>query len=193
MKQKGIVGIILIIIAILGVFTWEVWARKELTFDKVLVFNKDLVRAAEIRPEMLESKLVARRTPGAIMWKDREKVLGKVATQVIPKESEVFTVCLSDSGLVPDKDKFIVAIPEKMILSIPSEVKRGDEVFFYRIDKASKPPSFMLSARLVSVKRSSRDPNSASSASLEIIASEGEARQLAQAMGQDERLVVLSR
>lgn len=192
MKQRGVIGMLLIILSIVGVFTWEVWARKELTFDQVLVFNQDVAKAAEITEEMIDSKKVAKRTPGAILWKDRKEVVGKVATQVIPKGSEVFTVYLSESYLVIKENQFIVAIPSHIILSIPEKVQRGEKVFLYSTDERDAS-EYLFSTRVVSAKRDDRGYASTPSASLEVIVSEKEARKIAKTIGDSKKLVVLCR
>lgn len=192
MRQRGFLGVLLILLSIVSIFSWEVWARKKLTFDKVLVFNRDVVRAAEINDKMLDYKMVAKKTPGAILWKDKDKVIGKVATQVIPKGSEVFTVYLSDSNLIMKGSKFIVAIPSRFILSMPDRVSKGDKVFLYAIEDNGDAKA-LFSTNVVSARRDGREFNPTTSTSLEVVVNEKEAQRITKLMSRDKKLLVLCR
>lgn len=131
--KRMILGMVLIVLAIGGMFFWETAGREMFLYDEVLTVTQDVEESTIISEEMLALKRVAKATPGALTKKDVSNVLGKEATQFIPAQTEVFEQYFADSKLVvhAEDNEYVLSIPNKWLESYPQSLRRGDQVYFW--------------------------------------------------------------
>lgn len=129
--SKSLTGIILIIVTLLGIVAWELWGREELLYDEVLVFSANVEANDVIRADMLAVKKINNANDKALKAEDAQKVVGKAATQYIPRNTEIFDVYFDESNLVVGEDEYVLSIPNDWLQSYPQTLRRGDTAYFY--------------------------------------------------------------
>lgn len=194
-KLKGVIGIALLVIVIIGGYVWESYGRQALTYTDVIVFKKDVQENEIVTADMLGVIKLEKRTLIDNVITDANKIIGNETTTFIPTKMPLTKKFFANPDLTTGKNKYTFKIPEEWIYSYPQTIRRGDEIYIYPINEKiclsdiiptekntysqEKP---LLKANVVYVKDSSnrevvntgsnRYDGSANVAQIEIIATE---------------------
>ncbi|GMQ60823.1 SAF domain-containing protein [Vallitalea maricola] len=136
--MKGLVGIILIVIAIGSIFYWEVYGRESLLFKDIVVLTKDVNKNEVITKDMVQ---IQKREESTLIDKvilDPNKIIGKAANNYIPKGVQLVEKYFENPNLVLDEDEYIFKIPLEWIKAFPDSLRRGDEIYFYEVSKGTE-------------------------------------------------------
>jgi len=146
-RSRRILGIVLICVSMLALFSWEKWGRSRFVYDDVIVLVKSVERGEQIDPDMI--RIVRREHVSGDMLdsKDRKWLTGKEAVQFVKGGMPLFAEYFSEAGLAADpaRDRYILKISETWIDSAPDSLRRGDTAYFYFNG------SFVTSAAVASV------------------------------------------
>ena len=209
-RFKGLLGILVIILAVSGLYAWETIGRQELTYTDVIVFKKDVEGQVVVSKEMLGRMKIESRILPSNTITDAELIIGKETSNYIPAQLPLTEKFFTSPELTPGKDQFIFKLPEEWVYSFPQSLRRGDEIFIYLVRNAKAveaalnngeapviseygdaPQKPILSATVVYVKDNAnrevvstgedRFDGTSSLAQIEIIASEADYNKLANA------------
>jgi hypothetical protein len=130
----SILGLILIIFSLAGVFWWETKGRSELVYKDVIVLNRSVEEGEVISEDMITKIKVdpSNLIDGALRNKD--DVLGKKAKNYIPKYSQLSSqFFLSQEELMAKEEKYIFTIPVDWIITFPNSLRKGDIIYLYPV------------------------------------------------------------
>jgi hypothetical protein len=132
-RRKKIFGLILIILSLMGMFVWEVKGRDMVTMEEILVLKENTDKSRIITDEMLVATKVREVSKEAIRPKDKDKIVGLESVQFVHKAAPLFIEYFEDDELVVDakSNQYVMAIPNKWLLSYPQSLRRGDTAIFY--------------------------------------------------------------
>lgn len=132
-KLRSILGILLILLSIGGLFLWEWKGREVIMTDEVLVAKEEIKKGVIVNSGMFVAKGVPKEnllegalTPGAI-----QLIQGKAASQLIAKNDQVVTDYFQDDEFSMDRDESIFVIDPEWIRMRSSALRRGDVVDIY--------------------------------------------------------------
>lgn len=194
--KRLVFGVVLIVLAIAGLFFWETEGRERFTYDEILVLAEPVEKSTIITAEMLTTDRVAVAHPNAYRKDAVEQIIGKETTQYISDNTQLFPQCFEDTKLIAhkEKDEYVLSIPGSWLESYPQTLRRGDTVYFWCEGKR------VTSATVVFVKDSTNtevtsddDRLTASSrvSLVEIIATEKKANTLAKLAEDGNKFVIL--
>lgn len=130
-KTRGIIGILLIVVAIGGIVLWEYGGRAEFTYKDVLVLNKDVPVGTTINMNQLGTMRIDQSAllPGRV--ENPNDIVGKQTVTFIPKGLQLSPKFFADKDLVLQDGYYVFSIPEDWIYSCPQTLRRGDDIYFY--------------------------------------------------------------
>ncbi|GKX28714.1 hypothetical protein SH1V18_11940 [Vallitalea longa] len=131
---KGLMGVMLIVIAIGTIFYWEVYGRQNFLYKDIVVLNKDVDKNEVITSEMVEYKKVEQTTLIDNAIDDDLSIVGKAAKNYIPGGVQLVKEYFENSELVLDEDQYIFRIPLEWLKAFPNTLRRGDVIYFYEVD-----------------------------------------------------------
>lgn len=131
--KRLVFGVVLIVLAIAGLFFWETEGRERFTYDEVLVLTEPVEKSTIITAEMLTTDRVAEAHPNAYRKAAAEQIIGKETTQYIADNTQLFPQCFEESTLIAHKEKneYVLSIPNAWLESYPQTLRRGDTVYFW--------------------------------------------------------------
>lgn len=142
--QKSLIFILpilgsLIFISFLAlVYFWEFYGRERFLYKDVIVATQDIQKGTVIKEDMVkkikveESKVIEKPIT------DVSIVIGKAASEFIPKGAQLHKIYLEDPELVMKDGEFIFRIPNKWIEAIPGSIRRKDNALLYAVDSDEK-------------------------------------------------------
>jgi len=138
MKQKkkqqtlSLVGVFLIVVS-LGAFVWYEWlgGRELINYQNVVVLTEDTLQGQIITKDNvayigMEKAIV---NESAILHP--EDIIGKAATHFIPKNTMLHDNFFNETELVLKNGEYVAQIPVDWTISIPSTLRRGDNIIVY--------------------------------------------------------------
>ena len=130
--KKTFVGIILIIISLAGIFTWEFYGRERLLYTEILTVNQNVEAGTIITQDMIGTKKTDSASPYSYRVGNVSDIIGKEATSFIPFGAELYAEYFSEVDLVvhEEKGEFVLSIPSGWVVSYPQTIRRGDKVTF---------------------------------------------------------------
>lgn len=133
--MKGILGIILIILAIGTIYMWEKFGRETFLYEEIIVASQDINQYAIINESMLKIEKIEKSKTINNPIKDITEILGLEAKQHIPQNAQIDKSYLDDKEFIADEKKgeFIFRIPNEWVVSVPETLRRKDKVYFYPI------------------------------------------------------------
>lgn len=164
-KTRGIIGILLIVVAIGGIILWEYGGREEFTYKDVLVLNKDVPAGTTISMDQLGTMRVDQSAllPGRVT--NPQDIVGKQTITFIPKGLQLSSKFFADQNLVIQDGYYVFSLPEDWIYSCPQTLRRGDTVYFYpyfpvssqgespqRLEAQTTPDTALLQEKVIYVK-----------------------------------------
>ncbi|MDD4566037.1 MAG: SAF domain-containing protein [Eubacteriales bacterium] len=132
-KRKGLIGILLIILTIAGIYTWENYGRQELTYTDVIVFKEDIGDRKIVTRDMLGLLKLERKTLPEGVITEPGKIIGKETLTFLPSKIPLSEKFFADPELTSGNGKYVFKIPEKWVYSFPQTLRRGDEIYIYLI------------------------------------------------------------
>ncbi len=148
--KKTIAGVIIIVVAVAGIFAWEAFGREKILFTEVLVLNQDVEAYTEISQDMLTFRKVYQPGPNVLTFRDLHKVVGMQASQYVPAGTEIFERYFVSPELAigAEKDEYVFSITTSNLKSYPRSITKGDTVFIYFYDEC------LLSTTVLTVRDS---------------------------------------
>lgn len=130
---KGWIGILLIAVAIIGIWYWEVYGREALSYENVIVLKTDSERNTYIEQKHLAVMKMEKEKvlPGAI--KDPAQILHKETVQFIPAGMMLVEEFFDSPQLVTDEGQYIFSIPNQWLEAYPQSLRRRDTVYVYPV------------------------------------------------------------
>lgn len=132
-KLKTIIGILLIVLSIAGMFFWEVRGREVVMMDEVLVANQEIQGGETIADDMFTVK----RIPKSLLLehvlkpKDLPSLNGKVSAQRIAKNDQIVPIYFDVDSFRMDQNQSLFVIRPEWISMRSSALRRGDIVDIY--------------------------------------------------------------
>ncbi|GMQ57123.1 hypothetical protein AN1V17_15180 [Vallitalea sediminicola] len=134
---KGLMGIILIVIAIGSIFYWEVYGRESLLYKDIIVLIEDVNKNEIITSNMVQYQ---KREESSLIDDpiiDANNIIGKAANNYIPKGVQLVDKYFQNPNLVLDEDEYIFKIPLEWIKAFPESLRRGDIIYFYEVSEGT--------------------------------------------------------
>ncbi|MBP6491844.1 MAG: hypothetical protein KA282_02620 [Clostridia bacterium] len=135
-KLRSIVGILLILLSIAGLFFWEWKGREIILMEEVLVAKEEIQKGTVVSSSMFVEKGVMKEmlVEEALTQKDVEGLHGKVASQLIARNDQIILDYFRNDEFYLEKDETIFVIDPSWITMRSSSLRRGDLVDIYRTD-----------------------------------------------------------
>lgn len=132
-KIKGILGVVIIILAIAGIFLWETYGREALTYTEVVVFRQDVQANQTVSLGLLATM----KMPSSQLISDvvlhPEEILGKETACYIPKGLQLSKKFFQDEEMATGNGRYVFAVPTEWLYFYPQTLRRGDRVYFYAV------------------------------------------------------------
>ncbi len=132
-KWKPILGILLILLSIAGLFFWEWKGREIIMTEQVLVAKEEIRKGAPVTGAMFAVRGVNETglLEGAITPADADRIRGKVAAQFIAKNGQIIMEYFRDDDFYLERGESIFVIDPDWITMRSSALRRGDVVDIY--------------------------------------------------------------
>lgn len=132
-KLKSILGILLILLSLAGLFFWEWRGRETVMTEQVLVAARDIPEGTTADGSMVTIKGIPKEsllehvlTPG-----DIGLLKGKVTSQFIPRNGQIVTEYFRNKEFYLERNESIYVIDPAWISMRSSALRRGDMVDIY--------------------------------------------------------------
>ena len=135
---KGIIGILLIIIAIAGVYGWENFGREKFLYDDVLVLRENTEEGTIVTADMLGLMRVEKTSILEEGITDASTIIGKATTTYLPGMTQLVDEFFQDASLTLKEGEYILSIPSSWIVAHPQTLRRLDTIYFYPIEDSEK-------------------------------------------------------
>lgn len=132
-KIRSILGVLLILLSITGLFLWEWKGREAVMTEQVLVAVKEIRKGTPVKNGMFIEKGVpkANLLKGALTPEEIGLIQGRVASQFIPENSQIIRDYFQDKEFYLKKNESIFVIDPAWISMRSSALRRGDMVDIY--------------------------------------------------------------
>lgn len=132
-RGRRIIGILLILVSIGALVTWEKWGKNRFLYDEILVLNRNVEKGTVITEDMLETRHVDVSEKDCIKAEELQTALGREAAFFIHKNVPLFTDYFMQEGLTPDKSRgrYVLTIPSGWLAAVPMFLSKGDQAYFY--------------------------------------------------------------
>lgn len=132
-KLKPILGVVLILLSIAGIFFWELKGREAVMTDQVLVAGEEIQEGTVINGSMFVVKGVPESNllEGALTPADAAVIQGKVASQFIAKNDQIIMEYFHEDKFYLKGDESIYVIDPGWIAMRSSSLRKGDVVDIY--------------------------------------------------------------
>lgn len=132
-KLKPVLGILLILLSVAGLFLWEWKGRETIMTVEVLVAKEDIRQGDRVSSGMFAAKGIpkANLLEEALTSGDLELIRGKVASQFIAKNGQVLMDYFREDKFRLDGDESVFVIDPGWISMRSSALRRGDIIDIY--------------------------------------------------------------
>jgi len=156
-----IIGTLIIVATLIGVYAWETFGRERLTYRPVIVLKNDVLAGSVIKEDMLDVQYyeVDKIIKDAIT--DKNAIIGLSASHFIPRNTQLHPNYFEPIDLVLKDDQFIFKLPNDWILSVPDTLRRKDTIAIYEVN-AKQIEKLYNSAAITKPVNQSADDNNAS-------------------------------
>lgn len=136
-KLKTLLGILLILLSLAGLFLWEWKGRETILMEEVLVASEEIKKGTMVSSSMFITRGVQKTNllDGALTLKDLEHLRGKVSAQLIAKNDQIILDYFRDNEFYLDRNESIFVIEPGWIAMRSSALRRGDMVDIYSSDR----------------------------------------------------------
>lgn len=136
-KIKGIIGIVVMAVALAAMYFWLVYGQAAISTKTVPIASMDIEQGTIIIPEIhftLKRISNDELITGCLNESDLTRLNGLSANQYIAKNAQVNDRCFDKPGIVVTNDRFVFKIPTSWIYAVPSSIRRGDDILIYEVD-----------------------------------------------------------
>ncbi|HYE67064.1 MAG TPA: hypothetical protein VEA58_00550 [Anaerovoracaceae bacterium] len=132
-KLRSILGILLIILSIAGLFFWEWKGRETILLEEVLVAKEEIKKGTIVDSSMFISKGVPKDNmlEEALVPGEMTLIQGKMTSQLIAKNDQILVKYFRDNDFYLDRDESIFVIDPGWVAMRSSALRRGDLVNIY--------------------------------------------------------------
>lgn len=132
-KLRSIIGILLIIISIAGLFFWEWKGRETILLEEVLVAKEEIKKGTIVDSSMFISKGVPKDNmlEEALVPGEMTLIQGKMTSQLIAKNDQILVKYFRDNDFYLERDESIFVIDPSWVVMRSSALRRGDLVDIY--------------------------------------------------------------
>ncbi len=130
---KPIIGCVLIIAALTGLFYWEYDGRMRWTTEEVLAAAVDIAEGEEVNANMFKKMRVLPECiiDGAMRISDVQKINGKICGRPVKANSQISLEFFDDVGDLIEEGSSIFVIKPSWIDTRSSSLRAGDTVHIY--------------------------------------------------------------
>lgn len=139
-KIKGYIGILLILVAIGGIYFWEIYGREQLLYSNVYVASQDLPPNTPLTRDKLTLVKIEqeRLVRGAITdVQTLSEIEGYEAKHFIPANSQIVKDSFDIPEIVLNENEYICSIPTDWIKAFPQSLRRKDKVAIFAVTGSS--------------------------------------------------------
>lgn len=131
-RGKQIIGMLLILVSIGALVTWEKWGKNRFLYDEVLVLNQNVEKGTVITEAMLEKKHMDVSERDCIKAEELQTAIGREAAFFIHKNVPLFSAYFLPEGLTPDESRgrYILSIPSHWLAAAPRVPVKGRQGVF---------------------------------------------------------------
>lgn len=132
-RGKRVIGVLLILVSIGALVTWEKWGKNRFLYDEVLVLNQNVEKGTVITAEMLEKKHMDVSEKDCVGAEELQAVIGREAAFFVHKNTPLFREYFQTEGLTADESRgrYILTIPSSWLAVLPRALSKGDRAYFY--------------------------------------------------------------
>jgi len=137
-KFKGITGIVIMFIAIISTYLWVTYGQAKLQSASILVAQNDIPKGTVItdaskyfKVDRVNFNSIAN---GALKPDQINMINGRIVENFIPTNGQIVEQSFSNNSLILKENEFIFKLPPTWVYTIPSSIRRGDEISIYEID-----------------------------------------------------------
>lgn len=132
-KIRSVLGILLILLSIAGLFFWEWKGRDAILTEQVLVAKEEIKKGTVVNGSMFEVKGVPKSNllSGALAPADLDLIQGKAASQLIAENDQIIPDYFRDNEFRLKRGESIFVIKPDWISMRSSALRRGDVVDIY--------------------------------------------------------------
>lgn len=130
---RGAVGLILCLAAASGIYYWELYGRNQMMTAEIVVLNQ----AVEAGDYIRESNVSIVRRPVEMLIDQPidapAAIVGMVAKHRIAANLQMDSRSFERTHLVPGEDEYVFKMPRDWVESLPSSLRRSDEIILYPV------------------------------------------------------------
>jgi len=132
-KFKSILGILLIIFSLAGLFFWEWRGREAIMLDQVIVAKEEIQKGTVISDTMFDIKGIPKENKlnGALTPDKIKQLQGKVASQLIAENDQIISDYFTENEFYLKENESIFVIEPDWIGMRSSSLRRGDVIDVY--------------------------------------------------------------
>jgi hypothetical protein len=132
-KIRSILGILLILLSIVGLFLWEWKGRETILMDEVIVAREEIKKGTKVSSNLFLTKGVPKTNllEGALTQEDMQLLQGKVTSQLIAKNDQIITAYFREDAFYLEQEESVFVIDPNWIAMRSSALRRGDMVDIY--------------------------------------------------------------
>jgi len=132
-KIRSMLGILLILLSIVGLFLWEWKGRETILMDEVIVAREEIKKGTKVNSSLFLTKGVPKTNllEGALTSADMELLQGKVTSQLIAKNDQIITAYFREDAFYLEQEESVFVIDPNWIAMRSSALRRGDMVDIY--------------------------------------------------------------
>ncbi|MDD4565701.1 MAG: SAF domain-containing protein [Eubacteriales bacterium] len=132
-RMRSILGILLILISISGLFLWEWKGREVILMQEVLVAKEEIQKGTLVNSSMFQTKGIPKDNmlQDALTPDESNMIKGKIAMQLIPQNNQIIMKYFEENPLKLMKEESIFVIDPGWIAMRSSSLRRGDMVDVY--------------------------------------------------------------
>ena len=147
MKLKSVIGIILMILSVVGMYFWETDVRDRMIFTKVLAAAVDISEGDTAGRDSFKEISVSSDSlvSGFLSPADAGKLYGKTCVFPLKANSVVFYGAFEDSAAQEDDGMRTLSIPREWIFEGSAELRAGTGVSIYYMPSGTYAGSYELS------------------------------------------------
>ena len=132
-RIKSILGILLIIISLTGLFFWEWRGREAIMLEQVIVAKEEIQKGTVISNSLFEIKGIPKENKlnGALTPDKVNQIQGKLASQLIAENDQIILDYFTENEFYLEENESIFVIEPNWIAMRSSSLRRGDIIDVY--------------------------------------------------------------
>ncbi len=158
-RIKSVIGILLIILSVAGLFLWEWKGRNVILLEDVLVATKEIVKGTTVDGSMFTTKGVSKDNllKSALTPEDVRMLDGKVTSQYIAENGQIIMDYFRDDEFCLKPEESVFVIKPDWVDMRSSSLRRGDAVDIYSTAEGNLIGSYLVAFVKDEAEREVRD------------------------------------